>query len=295
MAGTVRFHAALLWLGLLVSQPLQASHPMRVVFIQPAHAETGFWQQSTDFMQAVAEGLGIALEVVYLTQEGAESTQRLDQRLLQPEAPHYLVAVAADAGLGDLLRRVERSDTRLMLIHAPLSQPAQRQFGLPREVFTRWIGHSFWDQAAASRLVADYRSQDLRIRQLGRKGAWEGERENVDHVAAGDDPAVVSGILDGRRAVAVSGSVFEAGWALIYLYDYHHGHDFADYRGVRFAAPMQLITRSNAAAWQKLLHTLLHTSGHRLDYSRLTHAHQANQPGLTGYPSLLSLPPQSSR
>ncbi len=60
-------------------------------------------------------------------------------------------------------------------------------------------------------------------------------------------------IQSGRINASIGGHFLEGAWALVLLYDYHHGVDFADELGVRFQSSMQAVTAENIDDYEYLL------------------------------------------
>lgn len=63
----------------------------------------------------------------------------------------------------------------------------------------------------------------------------------------------LEGLKSGELEVSVGGHFREPGWALILLYDYHHGIDFKDELGLTINLPMQVLTSDKSASYSESL------------------------------------------
>ncbi|MDX1570576.1 MAG: ABC transporter substrate-binding protein [Xanthomonadales bacterium] len=74
-----------------------------------------------------------------------------------------------------------------------------------------------------------------------------GKTPNRDLFVGGIDwtEDALQAVAEGRLTASVGGHFMEGGWALIVLYDYHHGIDFADELGVQISTRMQVLTQDN--------------------------------------------------
>ncbi|MBN1377906.1 MAG: ABC transporter substrate-binding protein [Gammaproteobacteria bacterium] len=75
----------------------------------------------------------------------------------------------------------------------------------------------------------------------------KGLQAGKDFVIGGFDwkPENISLIRQGEVTASFGGQIFDGGWALIMLYDYHHGIDFAVSGGARVNMPIYEITAEN--------------------------------------------------
>lgn len=89
-------------------------------------------------------------------------------------------------------------------------------------------------------------------------------------------PEALDAIREGKLAATLAGHFMEAAWALILLYDYHHGIDFIDDTSVRYSQ-LQLITHSNIEKYSPLFSP--HNWQH-IDFKRFS---KAANPQLKAY------------
>lgn len=63
----------------------------------------------------------------------------------------------------------------------------------------------------------------------------------------------IDAVNDGVMTATAGGHFMEGGWALVLLYDYHHGQDFLSELGSTFKSPMHIIDKSNVSQYLKHL------------------------------------------
>jgi DNA-binding transcriptional MocR family regulator len=63
----------------------------------------------------------------------------------------------------------------------------------------------------------------------------------------------------------------EAGLALLLIYDYHHGHDFADELGVTFKTPMAAMSQAEVRRYVEKVGR--NPDWSRIDFKRFTKTH----------------------
>ena len=112
--------------------------PLTVTFLSPGYSSEPFWVDYSRFMQAVADDLGIQLEVHYAERD-LHRLRRLarDARARQPD---YLLFVNETYAGPELLRIFERSPVRLFNVHSTLTNSQREHAGNPRERYRNWIG-----------------------------------------------------------------------------------------------------------------------------------------------------------
>lgn len=82
-----------------------------------------------------------------------------------------------------------------------------------------------------------------------------GKKPGVDILTGGIDwsSEAISAVASGEMTASVGGHFFEGGWALLLIYDYHYGIDFADDPGRTSTTLMSAITTDNVQTYiQKL-------------------------------------------
>lgn len=117
---------------------------------------------------------------------------------------------------------------------------------------------------------------------LGAAAAFKraGKQPGRDFVAASVDwtRRGLAAVRSGELSASVGGHFMEAGLALLLIYDYHHGRDFAGDPGVRFKTPMHTLDRGNIEDYYGK------TGGSpdwsKIDFRRFTKTHN---PGLERY------------
>lgn len=91
------------------------------------------------------------------------------------------------------------------------------------------------------------------------------------------DEANLRGIRDGRITVSIGGHILEGAIALILLYDYHKGIDFAGELGLKFNSSMYAVTDRNIDRYQRLFESM---NWDDVDFTRFS---KALNPGVKRY------------
>lgn len=95
------------------------------------------------------------------------------------------------------------------------------------------------------------------------------------------DEKTLQQIHDGEIAASIGGHFLCGAWALVLLYDYFQGIDFAQ-EALHFTAPMSVVTQENLGSYYGKWtdHNLLPENLTRVDFTRFS---KAKNPGLTTY------------
>lgn len=104
-----------------------------------------------------------------------------------------------------------------------------------------------------------------------------------DFVTGGIDwlPEALEQVASGRMETSVGGHFVEGMWALILLYDYLNGYDFADEHGARLSTKMLALTKENLAVFGDIGFTFSEDELDKVDFSRLS---KTDNPELEAYP-----------
>ena len=123
----------------------------RVAFINPGYSSEPFWVGYSRFMQAVADDLGVELEIHYAERD----FNRLLQlgRQVRDRQPDYLLFVNEIYAGPELLRIFENSPVRLFNVHSTLTASQRERTGNPRERYGNWIGSLIPDDERAGYLM----------------------------------------------------------------------------------------------------------------------------------------------
>ena len=93
--------------------------------------------------------------------------------------------------------------------------------------------------------------------------------------AINTSPAAMHALIDGRLTALAGGHFMAGAWALVMLYDYHHGHDFAESEGLELDRPMfTLFTPDKARRFLEVFAQGVPA----IDFRRYSKAHQAGLP-----------------
>lgn len=119
-------------------------------------------------------------------------------------------------------------------------------------------------------------SDDISL-EIIRKMKTLGKKANYDYVTAGIDwtPQALNSIENGEMLASIGGQFLNNCWALVLLYDYHHGLDFIDY-GISYQTKMQIINKSNVKEMKSLLSS---KDWSNIDFKQYTQRHNSNSKG----------------
>jgi len=94
-------------------------------------------------------------------------------------------------------------------------------------------------------------------------------------------PESFAAIRSGQMAVSIGGHFVEGMWALILMYDYLHGKDFAEAHGTTLRTRMLALTQSNLRKFGDVLKKLHRDNLRRTDFRQFSRHHH---PDMTVYP-----------
>ena len=282
---------------------------MSATFINPGKSDEKFWVSVSRFMQAAADNLGIALEVLYAERDATLIVTHAKQVVARANKPDYLLAVNEKQVAGEMLKLAANSGIKVFLINNTLSPEQRQTLGKPRERLANWIGSlepnnedagylmamdliatghrelprmarlnlfaiggdkatpaGYERIAGLKRALAEH--PEVELRQVV-YGEWNQERAREqaevlfkrypdthlvwcanDLMAFGamasasarglapgkevffsglnNSVAAMELRAEGKLASLASGHFSTGGWAMVLLYDYHHGRDFKE-------------------------------------------------------------------
>jgi hypothetical protein len=181
-----------------------------------------------------------------VTANAAQAGYRLMQYLYQRVSPGgaRVIGITGDPNTPVSLERAR--GVAAYLSHVPDGHPCQLVFG-------DW---SYADSAQKARvLLARYPEANViwTANDAMALGALSAVTERHAHVLVGGMGALQEALLSvtsGGLAAMVAGDYFMGAWAMVLLYDYHHGKDFAASGGVRLKLDyLSVIHRENAAQY----------------------------------------------
>ncbi len=356
-----------LWLSVLMlivfstclSAAPQSPNAINVVFINPGHASldnpTGhFWPEASQFAQAVADDLGIELEMLYANRDRVRLRQLVMGVLKRDRKPDYLLLVNERFALTSLFDAIDSAGIPFFLAYNHYSKFLNRPQPEPREHHKNWLGSLLPDNEyagyrLAQMLIASAAGKPanilaysgdtvtsaslLRIQGLERaiaqhpnaqlkrlvpgewrydipeqrtasflqrqpdinliwaangamglgaiKGAKKGANKGSESIQVASinwDTNEIAALEQGRLYASVGGHFMTAGWSLIMLYDYHHGHDFISEGGAYQQHKIfEAVTQDNIKDYLPVLRT---RQWHGLRFKPMTKTHN---PELTHY------------
>ena len=134
----------------------------------------------------------------------------------------------------------------------------QQQLGaLPSVSFTQFVPAEWSREAASRKFDTIFRrypdlgiiwaaNDNMALGILDAAAQSNGPKANEDFVVGGIDwlPESFQSVEDGRMAVTIGGHFVEGMWALILLYDYLNGYDFAEAHGTSLRTQMSAVTKA---------------------------------------------------
>ncbi|MAZ88121.1 MAG: hypothetical protein CL693_10780 [Cellvibrionaceae bacterium] len=141
--------SACAWVVLLlqVSSAIAAAsetEPPHVVFFNPGFMQsdnpTGqFWPESTSFIQAVAEDLGVTLEVQHANRDSLRMQRQIGEVLGRPKRPDYLLLVNERFALSQQFRLINQAGIPFFSAYNHVTREGMPA-AFPRETYRNWIG-----------------------------------------------------------------------------------------------------------------------------------------------------------
>ena len=181
--------------------------PPTVYFFHPDTENTPFWGKVYDVMAAAADDLGVELHGVP-SKDNSISVKRSGIELVESlNRGDYLITGYWAVSTGKFIEIAEERGVRVFVINADFSEEENKDLGLPRTRFKRWIGHMY-----ANDEQAGYELADSLITQAIKAGKMA--KDGKVHVVAlyGGDKAVVPESRDRglrRRVGAFSDAVLD--------------------------------------------------------------------------------------
>jgi plasmid maintenance system killer protein len=122
-----------------------AAKPMRVVFINPGHADmnnpTGqFWPEASRFASAVAGNLNIKLEILHANRDHIRMRNMVREVLERDTKPHYLLLVNERFALSPLFEEIDKAEIPFFLAFNHYSKQLSRAQPQPRVQHRYWLG-----------------------------------------------------------------------------------------------------------------------------------------------------------
>ena len=114
------------------------AHATSVVFLNPGTSTETFWVSYTQFMQAAAKDLGIALRVRYSERDPAVMLVQAREALQGSARPDYLMLVNEQYAAPQILRMAEGSGVKLLIVNSTPTPDQVRMLGARNDA--EWIG-----------------------------------------------------------------------------------------------------------------------------------------------------------
>lgn len=169
--------------------------------------------------------------------------------------------------------------------------PLQRRLGLEKRVEEQAnaklnsVVETMWTQkeanVTAAKLLDQYSDANVvwtagDSMSLGAVEAIKaaGKQPGVDILTGGIDwsDGGISAVAGGEMTASVGGHLFEGGWALLLIHDYHYGIDFAHDPGISSTTQMRAITADNVQTYIKWLRN---PDWSKIDFKRFSKKYNA--------------------
>lgn len=145
----------MLWAAILMPVPAQSEQPPEVYFFHPDTQNTPFWGKVHDVMAAAADDLGIELHGV-AARDNSISVKRAGMELVESLGRgDYLITGYWSLSTAKFIEVAEQRGVKVFIINADFSAEENRELGLPRSRFKRWIGHMYANDEQAGYELAD--------------------------------------------------------------------------------------------------------------------------------------------
>lgn len=135
--GVFRYHLVVL---LLTFIPTVNAASYSVVFINPGHAEQGFWRAVTSTMSAAAEQLGFELEVQYADRQWAKMVHNAENVIARADKPDFLILVNEYQQGARLLALADKAGIPTLMLLNSLTPEQRDIYGAPRQQLKNWLG-----------------------------------------------------------------------------------------------------------------------------------------------------------
>jgi len=146
---------------------------IHVTFLNPGNAkDVGVWHLVSNFMQAAADDLDIALEVLYADRNHIKMLNQAKQVANRTKAPDYVIMVNEKLMGKEMLLLFKKSLSKIFFIHNGLTDKQRKEVGSERVTIKNWIGTIVTDEYQSGyKLIKElYRSTKAPPKILGITG-----------------------------------------------------------------------------------------------------------------------------
>jgi ABC-type sugar transport system substrate-binding protein len=151
-----RWRAILGALLALILVPASAEQtPPKVYFFHPDTENTPFWGKVYDVMAAAADDLDVELHGV-ASKDNSISVKRSGTELVESlNRGDYLITGYWAISTAKFIEIAEQRGVKVFVINADFSEEENKDLGLPRTRYKRWIGHMYANDEQAGYELAD--------------------------------------------------------------------------------------------------------------------------------------------
>lgn len=128
---------------------------LNITFVNPGRSDEVYWLMVTQFMEAAAEDLDIALEVLYAERSHISQVRISREVLDRPQPPDYLLVVNEKSVAPEIIAYAEERGVPNFLILNDLTEEQKALEGRPRGKYEYWIGSLIPNNTKAGYLIAE--------------------------------------------------------------------------------------------------------------------------------------------
>jgi ABC-type sugar transport system substrate-binding protein len=139
----------------LQGEKLHGDRTYKVVFINPGHANKGFWKNVTATMSAAAEQLGFELEVYYSDRQWLKMVRHAESIINDPNKPDFLILVNEYQEGARLLALADKAGISTLMLLNSLTSEQRNIYGAPGEQLKNWVASITPDNEIAGYEMAE--------------------------------------------------------------------------------------------------------------------------------------------
>lgn len=161
----IMFRLQLVVILLLMFVPTVNAASHRVVFINPGHADQGFWKAVTDTMSSAAKQLDFELEIHYADRQWTKMVRNAERVIARSDKPDFLILVNEYQQGARLLALADKAGIPTLMLLNSLTQEQRDIYGAPREQLKNWLGSLTPNNEIAGYEMAQSLVHNINVRQ----------------------------------------------------------------------------------------------------------------------------------
>ncbi len=145
----------------LATEQQSTNTPLKIAFFSPGYEHsdnpTGqFWPESSRFAEAVANQLGVDLDIYYANRDYLKMQRQIAKTLRAQNRPDYFILVNERFALTPQIRDINQAGVPFFLAYNHLQKPNAETLLLPRRDYKNWIGSLVPDNRYAGYSLAKH-------------------------------------------------------------------------------------------------------------------------------------------